>query len=144
MFPSFPPHPHPKQLRDSFPAVGTAPSSQPALPVADYAEPDLVQVSPGSPPGPSTFKPRPDEGYALPLVASHYDVPGKHHEYAEPLPPEPEYATPFSEPEPAAGAHRSRPAARYEVPGGDASPAEGTRCCPQEDCPLARVYHEPL
>ncbi|KAM9268191.1 discoidin, CUB and LCCL domain-containing protein 1-like [Morus bassanus] len=93
----------------------------------DYAEPDLVQVSPSSQTGPSTFKPLPDEGYTLPLVLSHYDVPGPHHEYAEPLPPEPEYATPFCEPEPA-GPHRNpcgaagppgaprSPSARYDAP----------------------------
>ncbi|OXB60271.1 hypothetical protein ASZ78_011091, partial [Callipepla squamata] len=65
----------------------------------EYAEPDVVQVSPSSQLSSSTFKPPPEEGYTLPLVLSHYDVPGKHHEYAEPLPPEPEYATPFGEPE---------------------------------------------
>ncbi|KAJ6663411.1 hypothetical protein lerEdw1_009490 [Lerista edwardsae] len=73
----------------------------------EYAEPDVVQVTPSSQTAPSTFKPAPDEGYTLPLVVNHYDVPGKYHEYAEPLPPEPEYATPFleqpTEPEGAAG-----------------------------------------
>ncbi|XP_042713233.2 uncharacterized protein LOC101940879 isoform X6 [Chrysemys picta bellii] len=64
---------------------------------AEYAEPDVVQVSPSSQTAPSTFKPALDEGYTLPLVVNHYDVPGKYHEYAEPLPPEPEYATPFTE-----------------------------------------------
>ncbi|XP_050788471.1 discoidin, CUB and LCCL domain-containing protein 1-like isoform X2 [Gopherus flavomarginatus] len=63
----------------------------------EYAEPDVVQVSPSSQTAPSTFKPALDEGYTLPLVVNHYDVPGKYHEYAEPLPPEPEYATPFTE-----------------------------------------------
>ncbi|KAM9213494.1 discoidin, CUB and LCCL domain-containing protein 1-like [Leptosomus discolor] len=129
----------------------------------DYAEPDLVQVSPSSQTGPSTFKPLPDEGYALPLVVSHYDVPGKYHEYAEPLPPEPEYATPFSEPEPT-GTHRNprgiaalpgSSALRYDAPiprqpgelterttspaGGDGPAAEGSG-----DCPLSHVYHEAL
>lgn len=66
----------------------------------------MVQVSPSSQPGPSTFKPAPDEGYMLPLVVSHYAVPGQYHEYAEPLPPEPEYATPFGDPEPV-GTRRS-------------------------------------
>nr|XP_033809863.1 discoidin, CUB and LCCL domain-containing protein 1-like isoform X2 [Geotrypetes seraphini] len=66
-------------------------------PTADYAEPDLAQVSWTNQKCSSTFKPDPDEGYMLPLVVSHYDVPGKHHEYAEPLPPEPEYATPFTD-----------------------------------------------
>ncbi|XP_074782207.1 discoidin, CUB and LCCL domain-containing protein 1-like [Athene noctua] len=127
----------------------------------EYAEPDLVQVSPSSPTGPSTFKPLLDEGYTLPLVVSHYDVPGKYHEYAEPLPPEPEYATPFSEPEPAStrrspggvtGLPGSLPV-RYDAPalrpgelltagrrpertvGGDVPSAEG---------PLGHVYHEAL
>ncbi|XP_030075188.1 discoidin, CUB and LCCL domain-containing protein 1-like [Microcaecilia unicolor] len=66
-------------------------------PVTDYAEPDLVQVLRTTQKCSSTFKPDPDEGYMLPLVVSHYDVPGKYHEYAEPLPPEPEYATPFAD-----------------------------------------------
>ncbi|KAL7980425.1 hypothetical protein Chor_001579 [Crotalus horridus] len=63
----------------------------------EYAEPDLVQVSPGCQLAPSTFKPAMDEGYTLPLVVNPYDVPGKQHEYTEPLPLEPEYATPFVE-----------------------------------------------
>uniref|UniRef100_W5M6Y4 Si:dkey-34d22.1 n=1 Tax=Lepisosteus oculatus TaxID=7918 RepID=W5M6Y4_LEPOC len=60
----------------------------------DYAEPDLIAA--GQKLG-STFRPAADEGYTIPLILNHYDVPGKIHEYAEPLPPEPEYATPFSE-----------------------------------------------
>ncbi|XP_068773930.1 discoidin, CUB and LCCL domain-containing protein 1-like [Struthio camelus] len=86
----------------SFPTTGT-PGDLGLDPSPEYAEPDVVQVSPSSQTGPSTFKPALDEGYTLPLVVNHYDVPGKYHEYAEPLPPEPEYATPFSEqaPEPA-------------------------------------------
>ena len=123
-----PAHPHLEQHPDPFTAVGTVPhrppSSEPDIPVAEYAEPDLVQVSPSSQTGPSTFKPLLDEGYTLPLVVSHYDVPGKYHEYAEPLPPEPEYATPFSEPEPT-GTRRSpcgitglpgSPPVRYDAP----------------------------
>ncbi|XP_068015091.1 discoidin, CUB and LCCL domain-containing protein 1-like isoform X1 [Melanerpes formicivorus] len=130
----------------------------------EYAEPDLLQVSPSSQPGPSTFKPFPDEGYTLPLVVSHYDVPGKRHEYAEPLPPEPEYATPFCEPE-AAGTHRSPcpaglpgcPALRYdaptlrpaELPGGGRTAGPGgveTRSAEGSPghCPLSHVYHEAL
>ncbi|XP_015738692.1 discoidin, CUB and LCCL domain-containing protein 1-like [Coturnix japonica] len=103
----------PKQEMSQVCSLGSLPaprSTLPSFPVAlgdlsqthspDYAEPDVVQLSPSSQLGSSTFKPPPDEGYTLPLVVSHYDVPGKHHEYAEPLPPEPEYATPFGEPEP--------------------------------------------
>lgn len=125
------------------------------IPVSEYAEPDLVQVSPSSQTGPSTFKPLLEEGYTLPLVLSHYDVPGKHHEYAEPLPPEPEYATPFSEPEPA-GMRRSPGGCspvQYQTPalrpgalpaGLEQSPcSEGSRGWPGH-CPLAHVYHEAL
>lgn len=54
-------------------------------------------MSPATQTAASTFKPALNEGYTLPLVVNHYDVPGKYHEYAEPLPPEPEYATPFME-----------------------------------------------
>ncbi|XP_039420490.1 discoidin, CUB and LCCL domain-containing protein 1-like isoform X4 [Corvus cornix cornix] len=143
----------------SFPTPGDLSRTQ----SPEYAEPDLVQVSPSSQTGPSTFKPLLEEGYTLPLVLSHYDVPGKHHEYAEPLPPEPEYATPFSEPEPA-GMHRSScgiagppgcPPVRYqtpaprpgELPAGveqTGSPcSEGSRGWPKH-CPLAHVYHEAL
>ncbi|KAJ7304238.1 hypothetical protein JRQ81_011775 [Phrynocephalus forsythii] len=67
----------------------------------EYAEPEVAPVSPSSQTAPSTFKPAPEEGYTLPLVVNHYDVPGKGHEYAEPLPPEPEYATPFIDQPPA-------------------------------------------
>ncbi|KAL8220719.1 UNVERIFIED_CONTAM: hypothetical protein K2H54_053202 [Gekko kuhli] len=79
-----------------FPGAGASVDLSRAL-SPEYAEPDVVQVSPTSQTVPSTFKPDPDEGYTLPLVVNHYDMPGKHHEYAEPLPPEPEYATPFVE-----------------------------------------------
>ncbi|XP_058712565.1 discoidin, CUB and LCCL domain-containing protein 1-like isoform X2 [Poecile atricapillus] len=127
----------------------------------EYAEPDLVQVSLSSQTGPCTFKPLLEEGYTLPLVLSHYDIPGKHHEYAEPLPPEPEYAMPFSEPEPI-GMHRSTcsiagpagcslvqyqtPALRPgELPAGveeTGSPCSEGSCAWPGRCPLAHVYHE--
>lgn len=45
----------------------------------------------------STFRPSSDEDYTTPFTLSHYDIPGDLPEYAEPLPPEPEYATPFNE-----------------------------------------------
>ncbi|XP_060114521.1 discoidin, CUB and LCCL domain-containing protein 1-like [Heteronotia binoei] len=80
----------------SFPGEGASADLSGAL-SSEYAEPDMVQVSSTSQTAPSTFRPDPDEGYTLPLVVNHYDVPGKYHEYAEPLPPEPEYATPFTE-----------------------------------------------
>ncbi|KAL4657528.1 discoidin, CUB and LCCL domain-containing protein 1-like isoform X1 [Arapaima gigas] len=66
----------------------------PPPPLNDYAEPDLLVTGPKLG---STFRPPADDGYTTPLIVNHYDVPGKVHEYAEPLPPEPEYATPFSD-----------------------------------------------
>lgn len=67
----------------------------------DYAEPDIIQGGIAAQKAASTFKPPMDDGYTVPLVVNHYDVPfsGKNHEYAEPFPnQEPEYATPFVEP----------------------------------------------
>ncbi|KAM6045572.1 discoidin, CUB and LCCL domain-containing protein 1-like isoform 2-T2 [Chlamydotis macqueenii] len=150
----------------SLPPSGTMLASFPAAPAPgdlsrthspEYAEPDLVQLSPSSQTGPSTFKPLPDAGYTLPLVVSHYDVPGTYHPYAEPLPPEPEYAMPFGEPEPAATRRLAglpaEPPLRYDAParwaegaaspGGDGPSPEGARCQPG-DCPLSHVYHEAL
>ncbi|XP_072740979.1 discoidin, CUB and LCCL domain-containing protein 1-like isoform X2 [Ciconia boyciana] len=164
--------PPPDSLLASFPTAA-APGDLSQTHSPEYAEPDLLPVSPSTQAGPSTFKPLPDEGYALPLVVSHYDVPGTYHEYAEPLPPEPEYATPFSEPEPA-GTRWSpcgitglpgSPPARYDAPaprpgelpagcaaprgertagaGGDVPSPEGPGC-QLRDCPLSHVYHEAL
>nr|XP_020464147.1 discoidin, CUB and LCCL domain-containing protein 1-like [Monopterus albus] len=59
-----------------------------------YAEPAVAAI--GQKVG-STFRPSSDQGYTAPFTLSHYDTPGTLPEYAEPLPPEPEYATPFSE-----------------------------------------------
>ncbi|KAM6108664.1 discoidin, CUB and LCCL domain-containing protein 1-like [Pterocles gutturalis] len=161
--------PAPSPALASFPTA-TTPGELSRTHSPEYAEPDLLQGSPGGQPGPSTFKPLPEEGYTLPLVLSHYDVPGKHHEYAEPLPPEPEYATPFTEPDPAAPRSipppPGSPPARYDAPtprpgelpvpelgggsrgwraggpGGDGSSAASRS--PVGDCPLAHVYHEAL
>ncbi|XP_078423535.1 discoidin, CUB and LCCL domain-containing protein 1-like [Cetorhinus maximus] len=68
--------------------------------LSEYADPDIIQVGIAAQKASSTFKPPMDDGYTIPLVVSHYDVPfsGKNHEYAEPLSnQEPEYATPFVE-----------------------------------------------
>ncbi|XP_029427498.1 discoidin, CUB and LCCL domain-containing protein 1-like isoform X2 [Rhinatrema bivittatum] len=75
-------------------------------PTADYVDSDLLQVLSTTQKWSSTFKPVPDEGYMLPLVQNHYNVPGKYHEYAEPLPLEPEYATPFADQGPESAASR--------------------------------------
>ncbi|XP_029307277.1 discoidin, CUB and LCCL domain-containing protein 1 isoform X2 [Cottoperca gobio] len=66
----------------------------PSPPLNDYAEPAVAAI--GQKIG-STFRPSSDEGYTTPFTFNHYDTPGNLPEYAEPLPPEPEYATPFSE-----------------------------------------------
>ncbi|XP_069751271.1 discoidin, CUB and LCCL domain-containing protein 1 isoform X2 [Narcine bancroftii] len=68
--------------------------------LSEYAEPDIIQGGITAQKASSTFKPPIDDGYTIPLVVNHYDVPflGKNHEYAEPFPnQEPEYATPFVE-----------------------------------------------
>ncbi|XP_036394914.1 discoidin, CUB and LCCL domain-containing protein 1 isoform X2 [Megalops cyprinoides] len=87
----------------SYPLERGACDPLPHPPLNDYAEPELMV--PGQKLG-STFRPAADEGYTVPLILNHYDVPGKLPEYAEPLPPEPEYATPFTEqpPDPPAAA----------------------------------------
>ncbi|XP_061572502.1 discoidin, CUB and LCCL domain-containing protein 1 [Cololabis saira] len=66
----------------------------PSPPLNDYASPTPATI--GHKVG-STFRPSSDEDYTTPFTCIHYDTPGNVPEYAEPLPPEPEYATPFSE-----------------------------------------------
>ncbi|XP_016132129.1 discoidin, CUB and LCCL domain-containing protein 1-like [Sinocyclocheilus grahami] len=66
----------------------------PNPPHNDYAEPDVVA---GGQMMGHTFRPPLEEGYTVPFSLNHYDTPGQLPEYAHPLPPEPEYATPFSE-----------------------------------------------
>lgn len=60
----------------------------------DYASPAAASI--GQKVG-STFRPSSDEVYTAPFTFNHYDTPGNLPEYAQPLPPEPEYATPFVE-----------------------------------------------
>ncbi|MEQ2228863.1 hypothetical protein ILYODFUR_012973, partial [Ilyodon furcidens] len=78
----------------SYPLVRNVHDALPSPPVNDYAAPAITAV--GQKVG-STFRPSSDEGYTTPFTCAHYDSPGNLPEYAEPLPPEPEYATPFSE-----------------------------------------------
>nr|XP_056702428.1 discoidin, CUB and LCCL domain-containing protein 1-like [Euleptes europaea] len=133
----------------SFPGAGASADLNGAL-SPEYAEPDVVQVSPTSQTVPSTFKPDPDEGYTLPLVVNHYDVPGKYHEYAEPLPPEPEYATPFTEQpaEPEGAAFRKNVCVIKVIPSSQSQPGSlGSPGCPepqvQYDCPAQRPAEKP-
>ncbi|XP_074538880.1 discoidin, CUB and LCCL domain-containing protein 1 [Halichoeres trimaculatus] len=75
----------------SYPLKRNVHDALPSPPLNDYAEPAVGQKVG------STFRPSSEEGYTAPFSFSHYDTPGNLPEYAEPLPPEPEYATPFSE-----------------------------------------------
>lgn len=118
----------------------------------DYAEPAVAAV--GHKVG-STFRPSSYEDYTTPFTFNHYDTPGNLPEYAEPLPPEPEYATPFSEqaaeshgllvPAPTSGIMTTSSHARYDCPShrmlsnGYCTPAihaSGPR-------PVSMVYAEP-
>lgn len=63
----------------------------------DYSEPDVMVW--GQKLG-STFRPTVEEGYTVPFTFNLYDTPGKLLEHTEPLTPEPEYATPFSDQHP--------------------------------------------
>ncbi|XP_032374210.1 discoidin, CUB and LCCL domain-containing protein 1 isoform X2 [Etheostoma spectabile] len=78
----------------SYPLERNVHDALPSPPLNDYAEPAVATI--GQKVG-STFRPSSDEGYTTPFTFNHYDTPGNLPEYAEPLPPEPEYATPFSE-----------------------------------------------
>ncbi|KAM3613581.1 uncharacterized protein V6R79_001788 [Siganus canaliculatus] len=75
----------------SYPLERNVHDALPSPPLNEYAEPAFGQKVG------STFRPSSDEGYTTPFTFSHYDTPGNLPEYTEPLPPEHEYATPFSE-----------------------------------------------
>lgn len=74
----------------SYPLERSVHDALPNPPLNDYAESMGQKVG-------STFRPSSDEGYTTPFALNLYDTPGHMPEYAEPLPPEPEYATPFSD-----------------------------------------------
>ncbi|XP_076016809.1 discoidin, CUB and LCCL domain-containing protein 1 [Genypterus blacodes] len=78
----------------SYPLERSVHDALPNPPLNDYAEPGVAAI--GQKVG-STFRPGSNEGYTAPFTFNHYDTPGNLPEYAEPLPPEPEYATPFSD-----------------------------------------------
>ncbi|XP_023275569.1 discoidin, CUB and LCCL domain-containing protein 1-like [Seriola lalandi dorsalis] len=86
--------PCPQSELISYPLERNVHDALPSPPLNDYAEPAVAAI--GQKVG-STFRPSVDEGYTTPFILNHYDTPGNLPEYAEPLPPEPEYATPFSE-----------------------------------------------
>lgn len=123
----------------SYPLERNVHDALPNPPLNDYAEPAVAAI--GQKVG-STFRPASDEGYTTPFALNHYDTPGNLPEYAEPLPPEPEYATPFSEQPsesslpPLTGIVHSN-AHGAPIP----APATGTRtsCHTQYDCPSHRM-----
>ncbi|XP_028281397.1 discoidin, CUB and LCCL domain-containing protein 1 [Parambassis ranga] len=86
--------PCPQSELISYPLERNAHDALPSPPLNDYAEPAPTSI--GQKVG-STFRPSSDEGYTTPFTCNHYDTPGNLPEYAEPLPPEPEYATPFGD-----------------------------------------------
>lgn len=102
----------------------------------DYAEPAVGSV--GQKVG-STFRPSSDEGYTAPFAFARYDSPANLPEYAEPLPPEPEYATPFSEQLP--DSHGPPPAAAG--PGGRSKPRAALYDCPSHRV-LSNGYCTPV
>ncbi|XP_063736445.1 discoidin, CUB and LCCL domain-containing protein 1 isoform X1 [Eleginops maclovinus] len=119
----------------SYPLERNVHDALPSPPLNDYAEPAVAAI--GQKIG-STFRPSSDEGYTTPFAFNHYDTPGNLPEYAEPLPPEPEYATPFSEQisecSLLAHSHTHTPLTP--------APSTGTRTSPsrsQYDCPSHRV-----
>nr|XP_020511879.1 discoidin, CUB and LCCL domain-containing protein 1-like isoform X1 [Labrus bergylta] len=116
--------PCPQSELISYPLERNVHDALPSPPLNDYAEPSVGQKVG------STFRPSSDEGYTTPFSLSHYDTPGSLPEYAEPLPPEPEYATPFSE----------QPSESHGPPVPALS--AGTRTIPsrsQYDCPSHRM-----
>lgn len=94
----------------------------------DYAEPAVAATNQKMG---STFRPSSDEGYTTPFAFSHYDTPGGLPEYAEPLPPEPEYATPFCEQVPP---ESHGPVKAAAMPGSRTAPGHA-----QYDCPSHRM-----
>ncbi|KAL3060467.1 hypothetical protein OYC64_014926 [Pagothenia borchgrevinki] len=119
----------------SYPLERNVHDALPSPPLNDYAEPAVAAI--GQKIG-STFRPSSDEGYTTPFAFNHYDTPVNLPEYAEPLPPEPEYATPFSEQitecSLLAHSHTHTPLTPAPSTGPRTSPSRS-----QYDCPSHRV-----
>ncbi|XP_076594012.1 discoidin, CUB and LCCL domain-containing protein 1 isoform X1 [Chaetodon auriga] len=110
----------------SYPLERNVHDALPSPPLNDYAEPAVGAI--GQKVG-STFRPSSDEGYTTPFTFNHYDIPGNLPEYAEPLPPEPEYATPFSE----------QPSDSHGPPVPAPTAGTSTSSHAQYDCPSHRM-----
>ncbi|XP_034031023.1 discoidin, CUB and LCCL domain-containing protein 1 [Thalassophryne amazonica] len=121
----------------SYPLERSVHDALPNPPLNDYAEPTIGQKLG------STFRPASDEVYTAPFTLSHYDTPGNLPEYAEPLPPEPEYATPFSEQPSESSMPSATEATTLSSPHGVpmATPTTGTRTTTHThyDCPSHRM-----
>ncbi|XP_072250577.1 discoidin, CUB and LCCL domain-containing protein 1 [Leuresthes tenuis] len=132
--------PCPQSELISYPLERNVHDALPSPPLNDYAAPALTAV--GQRVG-STFRPSSDEDYTTPFPCVHYDTPGNLPEYAEPLPPEPEYATPFSE-LPSEPCLPTLTGILHGNPHGPLAPAPctGVRTTPshsQYDCPSHRM-----
>ncbi|XP_049903036.1 discoidin, CUB and LCCL domain-containing protein 1 isoform X3 [Epinephelus moara] len=121
----------------SYPLERNVHDALPNPPLNDYAEPAVAAI--GQKVG-STFRPASDEGYTTPFALSHYDTPGNLPEYAEPLPPEPEYATPFSE-QPSESSHPTLTGIVHSNTHGALAPNAGARTSnhTKYDCPSHRM-----
>ncbi|CAL8286803.1 unnamed protein product [Merluccius merluccius] len=110
----------------------------PAPPLNNYAEPAA-----GSPALGSTFRPGPAQDHAALYSFVQHRAPGHLPEYAQPLPPEPEYATPFGEQlpdgrDPPPGAWTGLPPPPPPPPAcGDSPPGPS-----HYDCPSHRVLSD--
>ncbi|XP_071757746.1 discoidin, CUB and LCCL domain-containing protein 1 isoform X2 [Centroberyx gerrardi] len=132
--------PCPQSELISYPLERSVHDALPNPPLNDYAEPGVAAI--GQKMG-STFRPTTDEGYTTPFTFNHYDTPGNLPEYAEPLPPEPEYATPFSE-QPSDSSLPGPPGIAHNKTHGlpMPTPTSGTRTTSthaQYDCPTHRA-----
>ncbi|XP_028985168.1 discoidin, CUB and LCCL domain-containing protein 1 isoform X2 [Betta splendens] len=131
--------PFPQSQLISYPLERNVHDALPSPPLKDYELPAAPAT--GQKIG-STFRPSSDEDYTTPFSLNHYDVPGDLPEYAEPLPPEPEYATPFSE-QPSESGGPSLSGILHKTHGpstqAPASGAKMTSSHAQYDCPSHRV-----
>uniref|UniRef100_A0A3Q1G0D4 Si:dkey-34d22.1 n=1 Tax=Acanthochromis polyacanthus TaxID=80966 RepID=A0A3Q1G0D4_9TELE len=127
--------PCPQSELISYPLERNIHDALPNPPLNDYAEPALSAI--GQKVG-STFRPSSDEGYTTPFTCSHYDTPGNLPEYAEPLPPEPEYATPFGD-QPSESSLTTLSGISHTNTHGPSTGARTTPSHSQYDCPSHRM-----
>uniref|UniRef100_A0A3P8TRW7 Si:dkey-34d22.1 n=1 Tax=Amphiprion percula TaxID=161767 RepID=A0A3P8TRW7_AMPPE len=127
--------PCPQSELISYPLERNIHDALPNPPLNDYAEPALSTT--GQKVG-STFRPSSDEGYTTPFTCSHYDTPGNLPEYAEPLPPEPEYATPFGD-QPSESSLTTLSGISHTNTHGPLAGARTTPRHSQYDCPSHRM-----